>query len=437
LPAVLAGSALVAAATVFAGEPASTPDIQQQLQALQAKVAQLEAQQQKSDQSTVQAVMKDTQQRSTLNLADSVPFGTNWQAGKFTLRSDDGNFVLHPWFQLQVRGAANYRDDVGGDSNTNTGFEIRRMKVGVDGNVYSKDTTYLFSWTTDRNSGNLLLDEAWVRTKLDGGWSLRGGQFKDPFAHESQVSAKKLLAADRSLVTDFFTGGDNLVQGMAAGYEHDALQTEFAFTDGQNESNRNFQDFPTNAWDYGVAARAQYKLFGDWKGYEQFSAMGLKQDLLVVGGGVDFSQGGDTDQILATADIQYGNTTGLGLYGALYGRQTLNAPKNGTATPVAQNDTFDWGAIAQASYLIPQTKVEPFVRYDYLSLDSDTVAAGAEQHVHEFTAGVNYYLHGHDAKFTFDVMYLPNGSPVADSGSDVLSSTDDEIVVRGQFQLLL
>jgi hypothetical protein len=34
-------------------------------------------------------------------------------------------------------------------------------------------------------------------------------------------------------------------------------------------------------------------------------------------------------------------------------------------------------------------------------------------------------------------MWLPNGSPVSDSGSGVLASEDTQLVFRGQFQLLL
>ena len=448
LPAVLAGSALVSAATAFAADPATpsapatpaatTQDLQQQLNDLQAKVAALQAQQQSNDQATMKAVLDDANKRSTFTLEDSIPFATNWQAGKFMLKSDDGNFTLHPWFQLQFRGVTNYRDDAGtGSSNTDNGFEVRRMKFGVDGNVINPDTKYLFNWATDRNTGNLVLEEAWLRTKVADDFFVVGGQIKDPFAHESLVSSKKQLSAERSLITDFFTGGDNFVQGVGAGYEHDALQTEIAFTDGTNEPNRNFQDFPTNTWDFGVAARVQYKIFGDWAGYDQFSAMGLKNDLLVVGGGVDLSQGGDTDQVLHTLDIQYGNTMGLAAYAAYYGRYTMNSPKSVTVTSANENDTYDWGAIGQISYLIPDTKIEPFARYDYLHFDSDNVAAGARDHAHEITLGGNYYFHGHDAKFTLDVMYLPDGSPVSDTGSDVLSSNHTEIILQAQFQLLI
>ena len=91
----------------------------------------------------------------------------------------------------------------------------------------------------------------------------------------------------------------------------------------------------------------------------------------------------------------------------------------------------------QASYLF-HSNWEPFVRYDLLNFDADGLPAGSENEVHTFTAGVNYYMHGHDSKFTFDLMYLPNGSPVADDGAGILANDGDtEFVFRAQYQLLL
>jgi hypothetical protein len=51
---------------------------------------------------------------------------------------------------------------------------------------------------------------------------------------------------------------------------------------------------------------------------------------------------------------------------------------------------------------------------------------------------VNYFLYGHNAKFTADATYLPNGLPVNDDGSGALQSNrHNEIIARVQFQLLL
>jgi len=389
---------------------------------------------------TKNEVAHDAAKRSTtagaINLS---PVLAGYDSAKgFVLRSDDGKFLLHPWVLLQFRNVTNYNDGTaaGGD-NLDNGFEVRRLKFAVDGNVFSPDTTYMFIWQSDRNTGDVMLEEASVRTKLSPDFYLRGGQMKDPYAHESLVSSKKLMSSDRALVTDLLAGNDNYVQGLAAGYTHNALQAELAITDGFNEANRNFQDFPINAWDFGVAGRVQYKIFGDWSAYDQFTSLGVKQDTLVVGGGADVSQGGDTTQILHTIDAQFNNTAGLGVYGALFGRYTDNGPKSVTVTAANESDRYDWGAVAQVSYLAPHSKAEPFARYDYINFDSDTVAAGAEQHVHEITVGVNYYAFGQNAKFTLDVMYLPNGTPVADMGSDVEVSSDHEVVLQVQMQLAL
>jgi hypothetical protein len=52
--------------------------------------------------------------------------------------------------------------------------------------------------------------------------------------------------------------------------------------------------------------------------------------------------------------------------------------------------------------------------------------------------GVNYFLFGHNAKVTADVGYLPNGSPINDDGTGVLTDNHhNEVVARAQFQLLL
>ena len=55
---------------------------------------------------------------------------------------------------------------------------------------------------------------------------------------------------------------------------------------------------------------------------------------------------------------------------------------------------------------------------------------------------MNYYLGeggrlGHRAKFTFDLIYLPDGAPSDVTGHGMLASEGEEWVLRGQFPLLL
>jgi hypothetical protein len=448
---------LVAAAgsvsTVLADAPTSQPskaDLEAQVQALQARVAQLEQQQQKQQQlqqqsnaattaesaslletdRTAQAVIRDAEHRSALQ----VPTLGNYQDGRFVLESDNGDFVLRPWFQLQVRYATTYRQEAppNGDDDTQSGFEIRRMKFGFDGNMWGKDLTYYFNWATNRNNGTPLLEEAWFQYKFAPEWAVRAGQIKDPFAHESLTSSKKLVAAERSLLGDTLGFGDNYVQAASLIYNAgNALTTEFAFTDGIGSVNTDFEDLPTNTTDWGVAGRVQYKFFGKWANYEDFSAMGTKDPLLVIGGALDLTQGGDTNLFSQTADVQYELPNGLALYGAYLGQYINNSATTGA-------DVYNWGGLGQISYLIPNTKWEPFGRADYIRLDGAGQPAGTELNVWELTAGVNYYFAGHAAKFTLDGTWLPNGSPIADTGADILvDNGNNEIVIRVQFQLLI
>lgn len=230
------------------------------------------------------------------------------------------------------------------------------------------------------------------------------------------------------MLTDVFTGGDNFVQGVSLIWEPKMpLRAEAAFTDGANQSNTNFQDFPTNPADFGFAGRIEYLAFGSWGKYEDFSAMKNKEDLLVIGAGADYTEAGDTDTLLHTADAQY-ECGRLGLYAAYLGRSISNPTGGGS-------DAYDYGALAQAAYML-DAHWEPFVRYDFIRFDS--VSAAADKNVHEITVGANYYVQEHAAKFTIDATWLPNGSPVADDSAGILTNNGgNEYVLRAQFQLLL
>jgi hypothetical protein len=106
---------------------------------------------------------------------------------------------------------------------------------------------------------------------------------------------------------------------------------------------------------------------------------------------------------------------------------------------VAAGNHYDYGFVVQGSYLVTRSW-EVFGRYDWTHLDSgafDPSRADKEKSFHEITAGVNYFLWKHHAKFTADLSYLPNGVPVDLTGLGYLSSGGNEFVLRGQFTLSL
>jgi hypothetical protein len=277
--------------------------------------------------------------------------------------------------------------------------------------------------------------------------SIQVGELKNYFAHESMSSSKKLFAAERSLINDVFTGGDNFVEGAGLLYNEGVkggpLRAGVLFNNGTNNPNSNFQDFPTNKWDWGAAARAEYKVFGNWTDYEDFTARGLKASLLVIGGGLDYSEAGDFAQLMQTVDVQYKEGP-LAIYAAFLGRSLRHAgiggSGSGTPSPATagQDNFYDYGVVAKVGYML-DPKLELFGQGSYIRFDHGEFAAGTETTVYELTFGTNYYFYGHAAKFTADVTWLPNGSPVSSDGGGILAQPngENEFVLRIQFQLLI
>ena len=313
------------------------------------------------------------------------------------------------------------------------------MKFGADGNMFTPKLTYAVNWATNRKTGALELDQAWAKYQFADDWAAMGGQFKDPTSHESLVGWDRQLAAERSFPNVYFTGGDDYVQGVALIYTHAAWRITGATTDGSNRFNDNFQDYPTNSSNFGFAARAEYKVFGDWNDYSDFNPINLKHDLFVVGAGADYTQSGDTGIFLHTVDGQYTLTNGWTFYGAYMARSYQNAPiLTGTGAPVTDTfDGYDWSIEAEAGYKIDQ-HWEPFARYTFTNFDEKTFGPAAENEVSEITAGINYFWYGEAAKFTLDFTWMPNGSPATIDGAGILANDGgNEFIVRAQFQLLI
>ena len=436
IPALLAATLGLGATAAWADQP-SQADLQKQVEQLQSQVKDLQTQRAnpafsaKDVDATVDSVLHDANLRSQL-MAEQGGFTGGWMDDKFTIASADGKYSMSPGLQLQFRTTTTYNDKVnGGDANTDNGFEMRRIKLQFAGTAITKDLQYFVEWATDRVGGGLVNEQAFVEYKFADSFSVKAGQYKEFIYHEQTVSSRRSMAADRSLLNEVFFGGESFVQGVdLLWYNNKNMRGDVAFTDGFASRNTNFQDPSTNPFDFGVHGRFEWLVFGkDFKGYNQFTSMGNKSgDFLVVGAGGDWSQAGGDNVYRHAVDAQW-NSGPWGVYVAWVG--VYNDPSGG-------NSAWDCGALAQVSYLI-NNQWEVFGRYDYFHLDDNSVVShGSENTFHEFTVGLNYYLHGHSAKITVDAGWLPNGSPNNQTGIGVLANDgENEYYVRGQFQLLL
>ena len=393
------------------------------------------------------AVESDAARHS--QMLDMQGMGAGYQQGKgFVIKSDDGNFLLHPWAYAQFRNVTNYRQDVAGKDTTQNGFEVARLKFVLDGNVFNPDLTYQFIWNIVRAGGNLQTNDAWARYRLhDTNFAIEVGQVRNPLDHEQILFATQSMTTERSFIDDVFANGEGFVKGVKLGYGYDMpspVRGEVAFSSGMRNYDTTFQQFPTNSADYGGSARVEYKLFGNWKDYDHFSALNDKQPLLVLGGGADYTETGSTGQLTHVGDVQFDLPSGLSLYGAYLGRyvkgnQTAPSTNGGATTAVSFGDTYDTTARFMAAYCF-NNHFEPFVRYQYVQFDrAELPATATKANLHEFTIGGNYYFYGQRAKVTAEASYLPNGSPIDDTGSETLSNPSgaNQIIVTAQFQLII
>jgi len=396
-------------------------------------------------QDTMNQMAQDADKHSQLADMEGLTAGYSPSKG-FIIRSDDGNFLLHPWVYVQIRNATNYRENATAtSSDTENGFELPRAKFILDGNIVSPDLTYQFIWATGDTTGNLGLQDAWARYHLPGTpFAFEAGQIRDPVDHEQILFATKSLTPGRSIVNNVLLNGDDIVKGAMLSYGYDGnnpFRTEVAFTGGERNFDTDFQGFPTNPASWGAAARFEYKLMGQWNDYTQFTGLNNKQPLLVLGAGLDYTEAGDTGGLTHVADVQYTLPNGLSLYGAYLGRYVRNNAGNPTTNggftgPGPSFDTYDASVRVMAAYLI-QEHWEPFARFEWIDFDKRELSTGTDNVVYDATLGMNYYFYGHRAKFTGDVTYLPNGSPVSSTIDDLLASQrGNEVIAQLQFQFI-
>ena len=371
-------AALAAAAGVcgFGGIAAAAEPTQQELidqvKALTAKVEQLEAAQRPQFQpeqrreegaarpaeglpdATVSSVLRDADLRSNPVMLQAGDFTAGYSKGKFLIQDAKGDFVLNPNFQFQARYIFNNRDSAvaagGGDSVSQDGFEIRRMKFIFDGNLFGPDLTYKFQWTTSRTTGGPTLEDAWGRLALGHlwgeafkDWSIRFGQFKDPWNHEEITSSKRQLAVERSLLNEALGGQlTKYIQGISFIWDDGAeglpLRAEIGYSDGPKTSNTNFTNtggglpatFPGEQNpQWGAFGRIEYLAMGNWKQYDDFTAMGNTENLLAFGVGASYAEVTQADILFHTVDVQF-ETGPLGLYAAYVG--LYNEPKGAVFT---------------------------------------------------------------------------------------------------------
>jgi len=375
------------------------------------------------------------------------------------LKQQNGQDWLTEQRSSEIRGIVQdvLADNRAKDQRTAYGFENRRTKLDFQGNVFSKDWTYrVRSNFVNGGQGISNLEFAYVEKAMDNGMSIRVGQFQAPWLREVLVDSSMQLAAERSVMAQLFSQGYS--QGIQWGMENDSYRINAGFFDGvggatpltgtgldYNSRNTTWSASPT-AWAF--AARADFKMSGDWSQFDDFSSFKGEEAGMMAGVAVIYQKGNGNNGLgnYAPTPNNNGNKV-FGITGDFtwdFGGASLfasgvwvqNKPKDG-------DKTSPWGVTFQGGYFISED-TELFGRYEYVNYNIKNAGAQTVNKYNGITLGANYFF-AKGVKFTADFSWNlksldgGQGTGAALNGNGFRPDNpgeDNQWALRAQLQLL-
>lgn len=401
----------------------------------------------------VSEVLTDADTRSSL-LGSG--FVAGWDGG-FVLRDPNGRFSLNIGAIMQTRFAYNFQDSAVNDRHI-WGLELPRSRLTLRGHVVRPELTYKVEMGVTNNDFEQPVDglyfslDTWLRYALTDGFYIRFGRMKLPFSREELVSSAYQQAVERSQVNE------NLHLTRAEGVEFtwswNVQKLSVAWSDGGSDvvgfnnligtSTAN-TDALENDSEYAISMRYERLFAGEWQQFRDFTSPPGDEYGLLGGLGMhvqDTEADGrisllrnETFWFMTTADIS-----------AEYGGANIFV--SGTYTYIDQPSFGQFhivGIVGQAGvYVAP--KWELFARYEYGVWDYDRIDISD---LALATLGCNYYIDGHDLKWTTDVMFAfdqietawDGAPPGQNSRTDIRVDSNfgddkNQFVFRTQLQLL-
>ncbi|HJV67310.1 MAG TPA: porin [Geomonas sp.] len=384
----------------------------------------------------------------------------------FTLTSPDEKFKLTLGSIMQVRYSLTDLDDVNNkptkQAQDSSRFELRRIKLYLNGYAYSRDLTYKVMMNfanlqggSVKNGG--LLEETYLNYRLLDELQFRFGQDKVQFGRQFITSSAAQEFVDLSVATNAFAPGFDtgiMAHGKIAGGLVNYNVGGYGGA-GQNT----YRSSTNNAF----TARVTVNPLGDMK-YSESDVEYSEKPLLSVGGNYYRNSLNPNEMNTATAtnnNLMFTNLA-TGWYGL--GNPLSPAGKQVSATETVDFNTagadvaFKWrgfsaqgeyfygqadgqtthnttraeGFYAQAGYFVIPKTLEVAGRYSYI----DPNKAVANDRWVESTGAVSWYINNHNLKLQADYTNIHKQSLIASTNKGAGASPTDDHQVRLQAQIL-
>lgn len=390
--AALAGGCLATSAMAQSDALAQIAELRAQLAAVQAQASNNTLTEERA--AEIKAIVRDTladaDTRASLQ-------GGGAQVGYdngFFMSSADGNFKLRLGLLAQARFVWEF------DTDETMGFENRRTQLAFGGNMFNPSWTYnvvinYAPYTTPYGeNGSFQLADASVTKSMDGGWGITAGQFRTPFTRATLVGDGKQLMADYSPTDYNFSAGYE--QGIMGFWSNDMLKAQVSLGNGLGNLNGTWSNATTNAEQFNLAVRAEWKVAGSWAQFnKETSFRGEEFGLLIGAGWIDTDGNGNP----AGNYGDTGNNNALTLDAtAFFGGANVSA-----AYTYANSDTNAgddaYGLSVQGGVFVTD-EVEAWGGWNYIDGKNGSGGAGADEAGNWIQVGVNWYFAKNGCKWT-------------------------------------
>lgn len=288
----------------------------------------------------------------------------------------DSGVILHGF----VKSSYVNSGDVDVDGSDLSGFNLDNVRLSVEGtvgdftvfvsaegssSVIPGTGTTLLPFVTGSGGSFGVLD-AYAAWNINEMLRLSMGQFLTPVLGSSMINENHLLFLNHTFAGAFFNARDT---GVMLGGQYDMFGFWVSVINGSDGVGD----------ELAYALRAEFYAMGGGVGSTLEGAYGSEQgNRLTVGAGYYNDDGNVDDAIAFAVDANF-----------------VSGPLSAAAEIVDFDEGFGDATpfSVQAGFMLVPNQWEAALRYEDLDTESDTTV---------ITAGVNYYMSGHDAKWQFN-----------------------------------
>ncbi|MCA9302884.1 MAG: hypothetical protein KC996_02045 [Phycisphaerales bacterium] len=335
--------------------------------------------------------------------------------------------------QVQARYKYNKRDNASTtltlpDDDTTIGFDLRRTKVAISGDV-TENMNGKLQFAFDRRTGMAALEDAVLKWTVSDDLTIHIGQFKPGVLREELVSSKQQLTAERSATNETFN--QDYTQGIEFGFGGDQWRATISFNDGFGADNTAFNS--ASEADYGVSARAEFLVGdGEFGQFKQFTSFRGSNAGGMIGIAAHHQSMGDTNPSAASSTEMTTLTGDFSWVDDGWNFFVAGVWRSMDAGAATIDDT---GLVVQGGFFASDSD-EIFARYSAVFAGSDN-GPGSDQDYSDLTVGWNHYIvpESHAAKFTLQGTYsfdaTTTGIVSTSDGHNLLPDSED-----GQFGII-